>query len=90
MICTDCQAARETSGLWNQFNSPQCLYCTARLIQKIGRLRTPTSAQITARRQAVLAEAVAWGHAESDVRALAKGTVLALQPTPDKGKQLRK
>jgi len=73
VTCKDCQAAKETNGLWTQFNSPQCLYCTARLIQRIGKLRTPTSDGITARRRVVLVDAVAWGHDETLIRKLAKG-----------------
>lgn len=74
-MCTDCQAAKLTNGLWNTFNSPQCLYCTARLIQRIGKLRTPTSDGITARRRVVLADAVAWGHDEALIRKLVKGPI---------------
>lgn len=79
MACPDCKAAKEANGLWNQFNSPQCPYCTARLIQRIGKLRTPTSDGITARRRVVLADAVAWGHDEALIRKLAKGP-LCLAP----------
>ena len=74
-MCPDCQAAKLTNGLWNTFNSPQCLYCTARLIQRIGKLRTPTSEQITERRKAVLAEAIAWRHDEALIRKLVKGPI---------------
>lgn len=73
MKCTDCKAATITQGCWRQFNSPACVFCTARLIQQIGKLRTPTSAEIAARRLAVLADAVAWGHSEAEIRKLAKG-----------------
>lgn len=79
MACTDCQAAKLTNGLWTTFNSPQCPYCTARLIQQIGKLRTPNSDQITARRRAVLSDARDWGHSEEKIRALVKGP-LALSP----------
>ena len=70
--CTDCKAASETSGLWAQHN-PACLHCGARLIQRLGKLRTPTSEQITARRKAVLADWIAHGHSELQIRALVKG-----------------
>ena len=73
--CADCKAAQLTNGLWKLFNSPQCLYCVARLIQCLGKLKTPTSEQITARRKVVLADAVAWGHPELRIRALAKGVM---------------
>ena len=72
-MCTTCKAARETNGLWAQYDSPKCLYCSARLIKNIGTLRTPTSAEIAARRRAVLEAAVAWGHSEAEIRKLAKG-----------------
>lgn len=73
MACPDCQAAKLTNGLWSTFNSPQCLYCTVRLIQRIGKLRSPSSDAIRARRCVVLADAVAWGWEEAQIRALAKG-----------------
>lgn len=79
MICPDCKAAKETNGLWNTFSSPQCQYCTARLIQQIGKLHKPSSDQITARRRVVLADAVEWGHDETLIRKLAKGP-LCLAP----------
>ena len=72
MICTDCKAASETSGLWPQHN-PACLHCGARLIQRLGKVRTPTSEQITARRKVVLADWIAHGHSEQELRALVKG-----------------
>ena len=72
MTCTDCKAAKETSGLWPQHN-PACLHCGARLIQRLGKVRTPTSEQITARRKVVLADWIAHGHSEQELRALVKG-----------------
>ncbi len=78
MTCKDCQASQETNGLWRQYNSPQCIFCVARLIQQIGKCRSPTSDEITARRLAVLQDAVAYGHPEEAIRKLAKGP-LALE-----------
>lgn len=72
-MCPDCKAAKETNGLWSLFNSPKCAHCTARLIQRIGKLRTPTTDAITARRRVVLEDAVAWGHDEALIRKLVKG-----------------
>jgi hypothetical protein len=66
--------------LWNQFNSPQCLWCTARLIQRLGKLRSPSSDAITARRRAVMRDAVAWGHLEAEIRAILALKKLALAP----------
>lgn len=80
IYCTTCAAARETNGCWTTFDSPKCIYCSARLIQQIGKLRTPTSEQITARRRVVLADAVKWGHDEKQLRSLAGLKDLALEP----------
>ena len=63
-----------------EFNSPQCLFCTARIIQKIGQIRTITVAVITARRLVVLADALAYGHPELEIRRLAKIKEPALEP----------
>ena len=60
---------------------PSCIYCGARLIQALGRLPRPRD-EIVARRRAVLADWVAYGHAEADLRELAKGA-LALAPDAD-------
>lgn len=78
-MCSDCKSAKETNGLWSLFNSPQCPYCTARLIQRIPKLRSPSSEKIAARRLAVLQDAIAYGHDEAKIRALAKGP-LAVEP----------
>ena len=71
-MCSDCQAANDTNYLSIWYNVPQCKYCAARLIKYIGKLRTPTSEEIASRRRVVLSEAIAWGHSESEIRALAK------------------
>jgi hypothetical protein len=51
-MCSDCAAARVTSGLWRYFD-PACLYCGARICQ---RLRTVncTQAEIKQRQTAML------------------------------------
>ena len=67
-----------------EFNSPQCLFCTARLIQQIGKIRTATVAEITARRLVVLADALAYGHLEAEIRRLAKIKEPALEPLQTK------
>lgn len=71
MACLQCQHARESAGL-HRFFSPNCLWCGARLIQSIGRLQIAAS-QSVERRRRVLADWVAMGHAEQELRALAKG-----------------
>lgn len=86
MICKDCQAATTTQGLWRQFNAPLCKYCLARLIQQLGKLKTPTSEQIIARRRAVIGIAIAHGHSELEIRALAKSKTMAVQPMGEKVK----
>ena len=72
MTCTDCLAATETKGCWAQYNSPQCIYCAARLIKSLGKLRTPTSAEITARRRVELQIAIDYGHSETAIREMVK------------------
>ena len=54
---------------------PTCLWCGARLLKTIGRMQI-TADQSVARRRKVLADWVAHGHSEQDLRRLAKG------PTP--------
>jgi hypothetical protein len=81
MACTDCQAARETAGLWALFN-PTCLHCGARLIQQIGKLPIAAS-EATRRRKAVLATWMEHGHPEAELRALAKSKALALALAPN-------
>ncbi len=76
-MCTSCRAAREAST-WNQFDSLKCPWCAARLIQRIGKLRI-TAAKVTKRRAVVLADSVAAGLDEAQIRALVKGP-LALAP----------
>jgi ribosomal protein S27E len=77
MACPDCSAARITTGRWTMFD-PACLYCGARLIQRIGKVGN-TNAEITQRRRVVLADWMALGHAEQDLRALANGP-MAVEP----------
>ena len=72
MTCTDCLAATETKGLWTRFNSPQCIFCAARLIKSIDTLRTPTSAEISALRRVELEIALDYGHSEMEIRAMVK------------------
>jgi hypothetical protein len=79
MPCTDCQAARETRDHWHLYDSPKCLFCTARLIQTLGRLPV-SKVEITARRRAALADALAWGHSESEIRRLAGLKDMAVEP----------
>lgn len=87
MTCTDCSAAEETKGHWRQYNAPQCVYCAGRLIRQMDTLRTPTAAQIVERKRVALAEAVAWGHTEAEIRALVKNGPFVQPPQVPKGKR---
>jgi hypothetical protein len=60
--------------------TPACVYCGARLIQRIGLLPIPPS-EITARRRVVLRDWMAHGHSEQNLRQFAKGST-ALGPAP--------
>jgi hypothetical protein len=52
--------------------SPACLWCGARLIQRLGALPR-TRQEIATRRRAVLTDWMAYGHSEAELRSLAKG-----------------
>lgn len=67
--------------------NPACLHCGARLIQRLGKMQRPKD-EITARRRKVLADWMAMGHSEADLRALAKGPV-PLQPVGEPEPQTR-
>jgi len=87
MTCTDCKAATITIGQWRQYNTPQCLHCTARWIQMLPKvIRTWPTEKITAERRAVLSAAIDYGHSEKDIRALVALKEMALQPQKVKGK----
>ena len=78
MPCSDCAAARETSGSW-RFYDPRCLWCGARCIQRIPKF-AGTAAEAAQRRRVVLADWMALGHAEAELRGLAKAGALAYEP----------
>lgn len=64
------------------FFCPTCLWCGARLIQRIQALRMVRRAdEIRERCRKVLADWMAYGHPESGIRALAAGPAVPLQPT---------
>ena len=78
--CDCCNAAREAPA--HAMFDPACLYCGARLIQRLGTLLGPKD-EIVARRRQVLADWMAMGHSEIDLRRLAKGPVpLAPESSP--------
>lgn len=68
--CEECAIARE-SPHYTRFN-PLCLWCGARLIQRIGALNRPRQ-ELTERRRKVLADWVAMGHSEAEIRRLVAG-----------------
>lgn len=70
--CQCCNATREAPA--HRMFNPACLHCGARLIQRLGTLQRPRE-EIVARRRQVLADWMAMGHPEADLRRLAKGPV---------------
>lgn len=84
MTCDCCEATRE-APMHRMFN-PACVHCGARLIQRLGKLARPRE-EIAARRRQVLADWMAQGHPEADLRRLAKGPVpLAPASSPERKK----
>ena len=80
MTCTNCENAHQWPGtVASRTYTPACLYCGARLIQALGKLRRPRE-EIAERRRKVLADWMAHGHPEADLRSLAKGDALPLAP----------
>lgn len=57
---------------------PNCIFCGARLIQNLAKLQIPTS-ECSARRKSVLADWLAHGHREDQIRKLVSGP-LAIGP----------
>lgn len=76
-MCSDCNTTREAPG--HALFCPTCIWCGARLIQRIQRLPRPAS-EIRDRCRQVLADWMAYGHAEQELRKLAKGPA-PLAPT---------
>lgn len=69
MTCEDCNHAR-IAPLYRLYN-PACLWCGARLIQRLGTILRPSS-EIVQRRRQVLQDWMAYGHDERRLRTLAK------------------
>lgn len=59
--------------------TPACIWCGARLIQSLGRKSRPRE-EIVERRRTVLADWMAHGHSEAELRRLAKLDALPLAP----------
>lgn len=87
MPCDDCEAARASNGVWRRFNNRGCIYCAARLIQRMTPALLGVSIPACAeRRKSALQVAVEAGFDEAEVRTLSKGP-LALEPLPEKEKK---
>lgn len=78
MSCEECRAAIRTSGAWNRFDSGRCVYCAARHIQFIQRMKLPRE-EISARCTTALNEALSRGFDEKAIRAMVRGE-LAVEP----------
>jgi hypothetical protein len=70
VLCSNCERAKICPA--HAWFNPACRYCGARLIQHLGLLLI-SPAEIATRRRANLADWVAAGHSEAEIRALAKG-----------------
>jgi len=77
MACECCQSARTNPQY--SVHCPSCLPCGARLIQNIQRLPIARSIA-SARCKTVLADWVAHGHSEIEIRRIAKADAVPLQP----------
>ena len=71
-MCQDCKIAQENHE-YTMFN-PACLYCGARLIQRLASLDI-TKADLHTRRKAVLDDWEKFGHKREQIRELAKGPI---------------
>ena len=77
MTCKPCQTSRE--GPTHAFHSLGCVFCGARSIQRIQRFQIPQEQKV-ARCRSALAAWVAQGHAEAEIRRLAKAGELCTEP----------
>ena len=73
MTCTPCQISRE--GPAHAFHSLGCIHCGARSIQRIQKFKL-SPALIADRCRAALSAWISYGHAESEIRRLAKSAEL--------------
>ena len=76
-MCDCCMADRICAGHYRHF-CPSCVFCGGRLLNRIGRVQA-LSTEILQRRRAALKVWMDWGHAETELRALAKAHE-SLQP----------
>lgn len=89
MTCDCCAKKRESPTFSDHCLT--CLYCGARLIQGIQKLPINREAKITRCRK-VLADWVAWGHRDAEIRKLASMREMPLEPEDDRmrGTELQK
>lgn len=86
MTCETCSEARTSPETFPMF-AEGCLYCSARRIQFIQRrLRLPPS-KTAERCRTALAQALERGLREEEIRSMAKETVWAVEPAPQKEKK---
>jgi len=78
-MCSDCEASRETRGLWRRFD-PLCLWCGARLIQTIKGLHEVSRDRRAERMRVVLQDWVSYGHSEAELRALSSSASVPWAP----------
>ena len=69
----------------HRMHCPACAHCGARLIQKIQRWSQLPRPQVQAACRQVLADWLACGHCESEIRALAKAGAWAVASAPAQG-----
>jgi hypothetical protein len=69
-MCPDCKEATEHPS--HRQYCPKCIFCGARLIKRIGAIFNGDRAMQQARMRQVLADWVAIGHSEAEIRRLVK------------------
>ena len=87
--CPDCATIRKHFARDPQtyrMHCQGCLHCGARLIQKMQRLGQLTAEQRREKCRQALADWLAQGHSEMELRALAKASAWAVAPAPTKTK----
>ena len=92
MTCPECTALRaHTAAQYkagpvgkSSVTCPKCIYCAARRIQFVQRVMKVSKDDKVKRCREALQEAMDWGHAEQQVRQLAKSTDWACEPVRGK------
>jgi len=92
MPCQSCQTIRKhypADPQQHRQHCPTCLHCGARLIQKMQRLYQLTAEQRRDRCRQTLAQWLAQGHDEQQLRKLAKATAWAVASAPEQSGRTR-